>query len=98
MIQHIVLFKWKTDTSQQTIDEIMGALAELQGKVDGIVDYSAGPYSSDEGRNHGYSHGFVMTFDSADSRDAYLPHPEHLAVVDMILPVIDDVLAFDYEA
>ena len=98
MIKHIVLFNWKPDTCPSTVDDIMAALAELQSKIDGIVDYCAGPCDGDEGMNQGYTHGFIMTFDTSASRDAYLPHPEHKKVVDVILPVVDSVLAFDFEA
>jgi hypothetical protein len=38
-----------------------------------------------------------MTFDSVESRDAYLPHPEHERVKSAILPHVDGVVAFDFE-
>jgi hypothetical protein len=38
-----------------------------------------------------------MSFESLAARDSYLPHPEHEAVKNAILPCIDGVAAFDFE-
>ena len=97
MVKHIVLLKMKPGTSGETVKRIFDALAALKGKIDGIEDFVWGAYSSDEGLNKGFTHGFIMTFRDARSRDEYLPHPEHEKVKEMILPVVDDVLAFDFE-
>jgi hypothetical protein len=74
------------------------ALKNLKGEIPGILDFAGGPYSSHEGLNQGYTHGFVMTFDSAASRDAYLPHPKHETVKDAIIPHVASIVAFDFEA
>ena len=98
MIKHIVLLKMKPQTPDATIAEIDNALAGLKNRISGILDYLWGPYSSDEGLNHGYTHGFIMTFDTTASRDAYLPHPEHEKVKTLVLEHVDGALAFDFEA
>lgn len=94
---HIVLLKFKPEVTQETIDEIFKLVEELKDKIPGMLDYSGGPYSSDEGINEGYTHGLVMTFADAESRDAYLPHPAHEVVKEAIIPTIEGLLAFDYE-
>jgi len=96
-IKHIVILKFKAEAGQETIDNLFQRLADLKETIPGILDFSGGPYSSDEGLNGGYTHGFVMTFIDAKARDAYLPHPNHEEVKNAILPVIDGVIAFDYE-
>jgi hypothetical protein len=100
-IKHVVLLKFKSTTSTKKVEEIFAALAGLQKKVPGIVDFSGGAYSSHEGLNQGFTHGFVMTFLDAASRDRYLPHPDHEVVKQMILPELDGgiagVVAFDWE-
>jgi hypothetical protein len=53
-------------------------------------------YQSDEGLNDGFTHGFVMTFDSPQSRDAYLPHPEHERVKLVVVPNLERVMVFDF--
>ena len=101
MTKHIVLLKLKPDTTPEQADALGKELAGLKDKIPGILDFAWGPYASDEGLNQGYTHGFIMTFDSAASRDAYLPHPEHEKVKDKVLERItglQDVIAFDFEA
>ena len=45
------------------------------GKIPGLLSMQHGVYESDEGLNDGFTHGFVMTFDSPQNRDRYLPYP-----------------------
>ena len=96
-IKHMVILKFKPEVPQATIDDLFRQLAGLQDQIAGILDFSGGPYSSEEGLNGGYTHGFCMTFKDAAARDAYLPHPDHEVVKGNIIPNIDGVIAFDYE-
>ena len=72
----------------------------MQDKIPGLLDFSGGPYSSPEGFNKGFTHGFVTTFADEASRDAYLPHPEHEKVKAIVFPALDGgmdgVAAFDW--
>ena len=99
MVDHLVLFRFRTEVSQQQITLLFKELRGLASVIDGICDFRGGAYSSPEGLNQGFSHGFVMTFQSAAARDAYLPHPAHQQVVEKILPMLEDgvngVVAFD---
>ncbi len=97
-IKHIVLLKFKKGTPAVQVKKIFQDLENLRHVIPGILDFAGGPYSSHEGLNQGYTHGFVMTLDSAASRDAYLPHPKHEKVKNAILPLVDAVVAFDFEA
>jgi len=97
-IQHMVLVKIKPEVTPEKITELFNQLAELQQLIPGITYFSGGSYSSSEGLNQGYTHGFLMTFESVDARDAYLPHPEHERVKATLLPCIDGVITFDFEA
>jgi len=97
MIRHVVLFQWKPGTSEAQIAGMFRELAGLKGKIPGLQQFEGGPYSSPEGLNKLWSHAFIMTFDSAASRDAYLPHPEHERVKALIQPHLANVIAFDFE-
>ena len=101
MIRHIVLFKFKSDTGKEEIEEIFSDLVSLQGKVPGIIAFKGGPYTSPEGLNQGFTHGFTMDFADAAARDIYLPHPEHEKVKVKIIKALEGgaggVIAFDYE-
>ena len=96
-IQHIVLLKLKPEVTAEKTTELFRLLAELQQLISGMTYFAGGPYSSPEGLNQGYTHGFVMTFDSVDARNAYLPHPEHERVKAVLLSCIDSAIAFDFE-
>ncbi|MGO7624261.1 Dabb family protein, partial [Rhizobium ruizarguesonis] len=48
----------------------------------GIVDIKYGPNVSPEGLHGGFVDGFAVTFESAEARDSYLIHPEHVTVAD----------------
>jgi hypothetical protein len=68
---------------------LFGELAALTRSIPGLLDCFAGANSSAEGLAKGFTHGFVMTFRDAASRDAYLPHPEHEKVKQKLLALID---------
>ena len=38
----------------------------------------------------------MVTFDSEQGRDVYLPHPDHLAFVDVLKPVLDKARVIDF--
>jgi hypothetical protein len=99
-VKHVVVLKLKRTTSEQKVREIFAALDGLRGRIPGLLDFSGGPYTSEEGLHQGFTHGFVMTFADVQSRDAYLPHPEHEKVKQMIIPELDGgldgVIAFDW--
>ncbi len=100
-VKHVVLLKFKKETSPEKIKDILHGVGNLRNQIQGILDFSAGPYASPEGLHRGYTHGFVMTFRDAAARDMYLPDPAHRGVVEMLLPELEGgvsgVLAFDYE-
>ena len=101
MIYHIVLFKMKKSATADAISKLMKSIGDLKRVVPGMTGFQWGPYSSNEGLNRGYSHGFCMTFDHAKSRDTYLTHPEHEKVkasgAALIEGGIEGVVAFDFE-
>jgi hypothetical protein len=97
MIRHFGVFQFHPDITEAKISECFAAMADMVGKIDGLLGFEHGPYQSDEGLNDGFTHGFIMTFDSAESRDAYLPHPVHEAVKDIVVPCLARLVVFDFE-
>lgn len=102
MIVHMVLFKVKRDVSRARLVRVMELIGGLKTKIRGITSYRWGAYSSPEGLNRGYTHGFCTTFKDAKSRDVYLTHDEHMKVVAEVLKIlqggVNGALAFDFEA
>jgi len=96
-VQHLALFGFKTGTSPAVIDRAFQELHRLTKVIPGITAFSGGPNNSPEGLADGLSHGFVMTFQDAPSRDAYLPHSEHEKFKSFVLPHIQKVVVLDYD-
>lgn len=95
-VKHFGVFEFQPQVTEQDIDECFGALKGMVGKIPGLEEVLCGPYESGEGLNDGYTHGFVMTFESSEARDAYLPHPDHEVVKKLILPRLARIVVFDF--
>jgi len=96
MIQHIVLLKLKPDTTAIQKTALLDGLVALkhENKILGIESVTGGDNNSPEGKTNGFDWGFSMTF----TDDAYLPHPHHKTVGrDLLRPIVEEVLVFDYE-
>ena len=96
MLRHLVLLKFKPDTSPATIAEITAAFHALRTAIDTVRGLESGTDVSPEGLAKGYTHAFLLTFDDAAGRDHYLPHPAHQAFVTQLQPLLEDVLVLDY--
>lgn len=96
LLRHIVLFKFKATATPTQIKEIENAFVALPSKIESIKDFEWGLNNSPENLNKGFTHSFFVSFASEEGRDAYLPHPDHLAFVELLKPQLDDVLVIDY--
>jgi hypothetical protein len=97
MIRHFGMFQFQPGVSAAEIDECFLEMKGMVGRISGLLSMEQGFYDSAEGLNDGYTHGFIMTFDSAESRDAYLSHPEHVRVRDIVVPRLLRVVVFDFQ-
>lgn len=96
MIRHIVLFKFYKNTSSKAIEKLAKALEKLKNQIPGITHYVWGPSSSIENLEKGYTHGFIMTFKDKKSRNNYVTHPLHKALIKKYVDAIcDQGLVFD---
>ena len=93
MILHCVFLRFKAALQAADKQEIFEAVAALKAVIPGMVDVKFGPNVSPEGLNGGFVDGFVVTFEDAAARDAYLVHPEHVAVGDRIVAALDGGLS-----
>lgn len=97
MIRHYGMFQFHPEITPGQIDECFAEMSAMVGKIPGLLSVEHGPYDSPEGLNDGFTHGFVMSFDTAANRDIYLPHPEHERVKDIVVPRLARVMVFDFE-
>ena len=98
ILRHVVLFKFKDDTTPAQVQAIEDAFRALPGKIDAIRSFEWSTDVSVEGKADGYTHCFFVTFGDEAGRDAYLPHPDHRAFGALLRPHLDKVLVFDYWA
>ena len=95
MIRHFGVFKFKKAVTEEQITACFSTMKDMVGKIPGLLDMEHGPYNGNEGLNEDFTHGFVMTFDSPESRDAYLPHPLHEKIKELVVPRLERVVVFD---
>jgi hypothetical protein len=97
-LRHVVIFKYKPHATDEQISLITDAFRALQQKIPGIRAFEHGVNNSPEGKNLGFTHVYMLTFDSLAARDAYLPHPEHAQFGTLLgqLDVLADVFVVDY--
>ncbi len=98
VLRHVVLFKFKSETTTAQLKDIENAFGQLPSKIPEIIDFEWGTNNSPEGLDKGFTHSFFVTFKNEEGRTAYLPHPDHKAFVALASPHIEDVLVVDYWA
>ena len=98
VLRHVVMFCFKAGTGAETIREIEATFADLPEKIEEIRDFEWGTDVSVEGKANGFSHCFLVAFDSEQDRDTYLPHPEHQKFVSLVRPHVEKSLVLDYWA
>ncbi|WP_162343917.1 Dabb family protein [Cyclobacterium salsum] len=98
LLRHVVLLSFKEDSSPEDIKKVEDAFIALQDKIPQIRDFEWGTNNSPEGLNKGLTHCFLVTFESEEDREIYLPHPDHQAFVEVLSPHMEDVTVIDYWA
>jgi len=97
-LRHVVLFQFKEGTAPEKVKEIEDAFGALRSKIPTVVDYEWGTNNSPEGLADGFTHCFLVTFNDAEGRAVYLPHPAHKEFVGLLKPHLEKVLVIDYVA
>src|SRR5690625_4854309 len=97
-LRHVVMFQFKETSSDEDVRKVEEAFAALPSQISEIKDYEWGINNSPEGLNQGLTHCFLVTFESEEDRDAYLPHPAHEAFVEILGPHLEKAVVLDYWA
>lgn len=95
-LQHCLLFKFKDDASREEVSEVLADLDELPARIPGIVNMQWGLNNSPENLNQGLTHGLIMTFESPEAFEKYVPHPVHQEFAGRILPLLEELFVFDF--
>ncbi|KAA8645770.1 hypothetical protein EYZ11_005158 [Aspergillus tanneri] len=105
-ITHIVLFRFKPDTSRDDINDACDRMLNLKNTClhpvsnkPYIRSSSGGVDNSKEGIQHGMTHAFVVEFDSVEDRDYYVEKDStHHAFIKSLDGVIEKAQAVDFTA
>lgn len=102
MIRHCVFIRFRPEVSAAERNALFDAIAALKDRLPGIVAVHVGANVSPEaGMDKGYSDGFVVDFDGAAARDAYLEDADHRAVGARLVAAaeggVDGILVYDIE-
>jgi hypothetical protein len=96
MIRHILLIRFKDASLLSEIKKLKDLFESMPEKVEGVVSVEWGTNDSPEGKNKGYTHSVLMTFVDEAGRQNYLPHAEHEALKQVFIPLLEDIIVFDY--
>ncbi len=97
-VRHVVVFKYKPEATEAQIQEITDAFKALEDQIPGIIGFEHGTNNSPEGLNQDFTHVYLMTFENAEARDTYLPHPKHAAFGEILMGsgIFDGAFVVDY--
>lgn len=96
MLRHILLIQFTDTTHDEDILAIFNVFHAVQEKIPGIEAITCGQNNSSEGLNKDFTHCITMDFTDEAARDAYLPHPAHEELKQQFVPMLKDIVVFDY--
>ncbi len=95
-LHHVVAIKFKEGTSKDQIKAVETAFHDLKKKIKEVNSLKWGTNVSPEKHDKGFTHCFILTFNSEKDRDAYLAHPDHKEFGKLLGPVMADVFVIDF--
>ncbi|HBH52153.1 MAG TPA: stress responsive protein [Planctomycetaceae bacterium] len=99
--KQVMLLRFPPASDREDLATVFEAYDDLPSQVYGVVQVAAGPYTSPEGLNKGYTHAIVITFADENARDAFLDHPLHEKLRQTLTPLLAgglaDLLVFDFK-
>lgn len=97
-LRHVVFFRFKPGADADKVKQVETAFAALPSKIDAIKAFEWGVNNSPEKHDDGFTHCFLVTFDSEEGRAAYLPHEAHQEFVKLLGPVLEKPRVLDFWA
>ena len=94
-VSHVVLVSWKSGRQAQAEELVQPAIRNFVHTIPNVLSVVEGHSSSPEGLENGYDYGFVVTFATAEARNAYLTHPSHRPVAATIGDAAAQIVVFD---
>lgn len=98
VVKHMVAFKFKDSATPEDIKKVETEFRGLKKKIKEINSLAAGTNNSPENLNKGFTHGFLLTFNSEEDRNTYLNHPDHKEFGKLAMDYVADVFVLDFTA
>jgi hypothetical protein len=96
LLRHMVLFKFKDDSTPEQVRAIEIAFCALPSKINAVYEFEWGTNVGDKDKSQGFTHCFLVTFRSEADRDTYLPHQAHKEFHSVLFPHLEKHLVVDY--
>jgi hypothetical protein len=94
MLTHVVFMQFKPDVDAKTIDALEKQLDQLPNRIIEIQTYEFGRDVLRTERS--YDFALVANFANAEALKRYQQHPDHLAVVEQIKAMVQDIRTVDF--
>ena len=94
-IRHIVLFRFKAETSQSDREAFLDMLRALPSKISEIKSFEAGFDLVRAPRS--FDLALMATYDDLAALDRYAKHEHHLPVIERSKEICEQIVAADYE-
>lgn len=95
-LQHVVLIEFKETATKEQIKETEQLFCEMASGIKDVHSFEWGTDVSGGERAQGFTHCFVLTFDSDAGRDRYISDPAHNRLRATTQSYIKKMLVLDY--
>jgi len=94
MLTHVVLFKFKTETTEGDVQQLAEGLGGLPHVIDEIKEFRFGTDVIHSERS--YDFALISSFDDLAAMQRYQVHPEHQKVLAHAKAITSSVIAVDF--
>jgi hypothetical protein len=95
MFIHIFGFRWAPQATEVDEARARKEILAFRGAIPGLIEVKVGPNVSPRGQ--GYEFVGLMRFTDRAACDAYTTHPQHVKLLEWLVPLIEPV-ELDFEA
>ncbi|KAL5700348.1 Stress-response A/B barrel domain-containing protein hs1 [Ranunculus cassubicifolius] len=96
-IKHVFLARFKDEISQDRIDQLIKAYANLVNLIEPMKAFHWGKDISVENLHMGFTHVFESSFESLEGVAEYVSHPAHAEFAKEFTVALDKVIVIDYK-
>jgi hypothetical protein len=94
VIQHIVLLKWRSGTTDEQVLEAFAQARDLPNQIPGVRRLTIGRNRHES--DHGFTHALIVQVDDDEALERYLAHPARASyIADHLAPLEDQRIEVD---